>query len=821
MTTYTWTDGTTGPWTTGADWSPAGPPGTADIGLLAGSTAYSVTIGTGTIAAGGATLNDAAATLDIAAGTLDLGPSPGPTPSGALHLQAGTIALGTGGVLLGGTLNESGGLLAISSGGRGTLTGLIVAASAAVSIDGNSSVNGQGLLQINDGDVNGGAVTGTIANAGTITVGAFGLLEAPGKFTNTGLITVADNGDLQLIGTFTASGLGTVALAAGAQILLQTASLALINAFTAAPGGAQLFDEEGVNLAGGTLELGSADPFATAEFALGAIQTGTIVENAGGALKLTQGDTLSDITLLGQLTASNATIDVTGGLLVRNAAGGAPGGIALNGVANNRGGLDYLARETLDQVGIALSDGFLAVAAGQTLTLGAGATLTEGSGGGTLAGPGSIVNDGLIQVSATGLTIGAGFDNAGSITIASGSTLDLSGFLTLAQLGAIGAASDGLIYFDGTLDLAGGTLNVAAGSGLGDVEIAGTVENGTIDQNGGTLVIDPSATLIGVTVACFRRGTHLETIDGEVTIERLRVGDLVRTASGPARAIRWIGHRATETATLPDPREAWPVRIAAGAFAPGLPRRDLWLSPRHAVLIESPQGARLVPIIRLANGGSIAQTPAERVEYWHVELDGHDVIAAEGLACETYLDTGTRGAFVEGPAFVAAHPHLCPHHWTDTCLPLEDDGETVAATRAALVARAASLGHVWSNAHDLHAMAGGVRIEAVKLGPARFGFLFEAGARDIRLVSRLWCPAQSDLVSSDVRLLGVCIARLQVDGSDVPLAVGAWHEAEDGGRRWTAGDIVLAEGARMAIVDLLGEGRYHTAPARAALSVVA
>jgi hypothetical protein len=36
------------------------------------------------------------------------------------------------------------------------------------------------------------------------------------------------------------------------------------------------------------------------------------------------------------------------------------------------------------------------------------------------------------------------------------------------------------------------------------------------------------------------------------------------------------------------------------------------------------------------------------VTYYHVELAAHDVILAEGLLCESYLDTGNRAAFVNG-----------------------------------------------------------------------------------------------------------------------------------------------------------------------------
>jgi hypothetical protein len=50
----------------------------------------------------------------------------------------------------------------------------------------------------------------------------------------------------------------------------------------------------------------------------------------------------------------------------------------------------------------------------------------------------------------------------------------------------------------------------------------------------------------------------------------------------------------------------------------------------------------------LVNDASIAQIPLDTVTYWHVELPTHDVIPAEGLAAESYLDTGNRRAFANG-----------------------------------------------------------------------------------------------------------------------------------------------------------------------------
>jgi hypothetical protein len=93
----------------------------------------------------------------------------------------------------------------------------------------------------------------------------------------------------------------------------------------------------------------------------------------------------------------------------------------------------------------------------------------------------------------------------------------------------------------------------------------------------------------------------------------------------------------------PRPQDVRPVRIAAGAFGKGLPRRDLWLSPQHAVFVRG----TLIPVRHLINGTTILQVAVAEMTYWHVELPRHDVIQADGLWCESYLDNGNRSAFAK------------------------------------------------------------------------------------------------------------------------------------------------------------------------------
>jgi Hint domain len=177
---------------------------------------------------------------------------------------------------------------------------------------------------------------------------------------------------------------------------------------------------------------------------------------------------------------------------------------------------------------------------------------------------------------------------------------------------------------------------------------------------------------------CFVAGTLIAAAGGETPVERLAVGDTVRTACGieeraigdlvSARdtglaSVKWIGHRRVECRNHPKPQGVWPVRVRSGAFGDGVPRRDLWLSPDHAAYF----GDGLIPIKRLINGMTIEQAPMDDVTYYHVELSGHDVLLAEGLPAESCLDTGDRCNFANGGGAMALHPDFAAHRW-DTAL---------------------------------------------------------------------------------------------------------------------------------------------------------
>nr|WP_301288628.1 Hint domain-containing protein [Methylorubrum extorquens] len=186
---------------------------------------------------------------------------------------------------------------------------------------------------------------------------------------------------------------------------------------------------------------------------------------------------------------------------------------------------------------------------------------------------------------------------------------------------------------------------------------------------------------------CFVSGTRILTTRGAIAVEDLQIGDTAVTASGRHRPITWIGQRQLGSDSRPMPADQAPVQIRAGAFGPGLPARDLFLSPGHPVLVGADadgQGGVLVPVMCLINGTSIARTDATSVVYWHVELDAHDILLAEGLHAESFLDFGCR-PFFEGASDHALHnPDFVPPGLAGRCRPVAVDGPLVKAERARL-----------------------------------------------------------------------------------------------------------------------------------------
>jgi hypothetical protein len=204
-------------------------------------------------------------------------------------------------------------------------------------------------------------------------------------------------------------------------------------------------------------------------------------------------------------------------------------------------------------------------------------------------------------------------------------------FADVSSYTITGSASDQTI----SLTASNGTSFTFAVSGSGFTDGSYTKTSGplhlTVDASGGTEI-----------AACFLSGTRIATPSGPALVENLKIGDQVLTIDGHILPVRWIG-RNTVSARLADPLRAMPIRISAGALSDGIPQRDLLLSPEHALLIDG----LLVQASALVNGLSITRESwmPETFVYYHVEVEHHSLIFAEGAAAETFVDNIARTVF--------------------------------------------------------------------------------------------------------------------------------------------------------------------------------
>ncbi|MEP0964028.1 MAG: Hint domain-containing protein [Roseobacter sp.] len=157
-------------------------------------------------------------------------------------------------------------------------------------------------------------------------------------------------------------------------------------------------------------------------------------------------------------------------------------------------------------------------------------------------------------------------------------------------------------------------------------------------------------------VVCFTKGTLISTQTRQIQVEDLRIGDLIRTIDNQYKPIRWIGSRIFHSPVLRQQEHLRPVRITAGSLGNGLPEKDLCVSRQHRILVSSKVvenmfGVRdvLVPAIRLtALPGVHIDNDLSDVEYFHILLDKHEVIFAQGTAAES-LFLGQQGLKTMSP----------------------------------------------------------------------------------------------------------------------------------------------------------------------------
>jgi Hint domain len=288
---------------------------------------------------------------------------------------------------------------------------------------------------------------------------------------------------------------------------------------------------------------------------------------------------------------------------------------------------------------------------------------------------------------------------------------------------------------------------------------------------------------------CFLATTLIATPAGEVRVEELAVGDAVLTLQGEARRIVWIGEgfvlntRGRRTA-------ATPVIVRKGALADHVPHHDLRVTKGHSLYIDG----LLIPVESLVNHRSILfDDQAREVRFYHIELETHDVLLANGAPMETYRDDGNRWLFRNANRGWALPPHA-------PCAPLLTTGSIVDGVWRRLLERAGPRpGVPLTDDPDLHLLVDGKRVDALAWREAEYVFRLPIKPRNVRMCSRAAVPQELG-VARDPRMLGVAVRRIVLaqagrqrafEASNDSLIDGYHAYEPDNDIRWTDGNAEL------------------------------
>ena len=729
-------------------------------------------------------------TLELAAGTQGtlsaLGGSSGTVTDGAGSFgfsAIGTLVLDAGASWI---VNGPGTLNTVSNAGALALSGGAVTVTGSLTSTGGLTIGGDTLT----------ATAGVLADGGVITVGAGGLLKTNGATITVGN-TASSELDIAAGGTVTAAAVDAAAQTDSSGIIAVTgAGAALITTGSVVIGNNGAGELNVLN--GATVQIGG-------DLDVGQLATGSgnvDIENAtvsvAGNLNLGLGGNAGVVTV-----GTGGTLTVHGGLIggpdsVLNVFGD-PVSDFDDGVATNIG-----ATQTQDFLGYIDDFASFTILAGVTLTLESpsiydNVLLALGGRRDTTAdelilNAGSISNDstitfnnkfGTLVLGTNALpTIDTQANNAAAETLAANPDL---GIPTIDQ-------------FHATID----------SFKAGDQIVVDTTAAATFSQNGAVISVIQNSTSIGAlnfdneadaqtafTTAdalvdqaiCFCAGTLITTPDGEVPVEQISAGDRVLTARGVARRVVWVG-RGQVMVARGRRSAATPVIVRKGALAENVPHHDLHVTKGHSFYLDDV----LIPVEFLVNHRSILWNDrAQEVTIYHVELETHDVLLANGAPAESYRDDGNRWLFRNGNSGWD-QPAKPP------CAPVLTGGPVVDAVWRRLLDRVGTRPHVpLTDDADLHVLADGRRLDAATRAGDVLVFALPGTPAGVRLVSRAAAPQELGL-ARDPRCLGVALRRIVVrqgarfrviEPDDARLSDG-FHAFEPAdGLRWTDGNAVL------------------------------
>jgi hypothetical protein len=701
---------------------------------------------------------------------------------------------------------------------------------------------------------------GVLVNSGTLTLAATETVDPQsvtvgngttavifddyGTLSNTASIAIASNATVNVYSGSTFGTYGTFTIASGANFYID----GIVSSAAATFNSSVNIGAAG-SFSGSTIEVGSGTTTTVSgQLTSSGITTvdGTVNVNAGGTF--TVGQSLA-IDLGGTVTVNaTGTAAISSGISVAGTFT-----IAKNSTVTDGSGVAVSSTADITIYGTLVPGSTGITGTGGTITVNGGILGGTGTSGLNM-GAGTTTN---IVITNGGTVYLNGSNPAGSFSFGSGTgnTLIFNSYQTSITTPITNFGSGDTVQFLGNATTFTG-ITVTKGVGqpagtytvtmdnqynpivLSDVSFASGI---TVTSNGNGTYNVPSVTDSAIGSSgyyelggCFLPGSLIATPSGEVAVETLLAGDLVTVleAGEPvAKAVKWIGYRHVKAGDLSGD-DAHPVRIKAGAFGEYTPARDLLITNEHCVVVDG----KLTPVRLLVNGRSIiVDTSISNFTYYHVELKEHGILLVEGLAVESYLESGNRSNFANAEV-IALRPQfgitVKTMNQSQPVLPLLVDRAGLQPVWEALNERAVTLGlakvsaePVLTNDADIHIVtAAGSVIRPAREQDGWAVFTLPAGVSGLRLASRTSRPC--DVIApyiDDRRELGLLVGEIKLHGGAGTNAVTAhltraelagWHGLEGPEYRWTSGlaalpidELTNGEGASLEI-QFLRAGSY-------------
>ncbi|GBR45908.1 Hint domain-containing protein [Neokomagataea thailandica] len=308
---------------------------------------------------------------------------------------------------------------------------------------------------------------------------------------------------------------------------------------------------------------------------------------------------------------------------------------------------------------------------------------------------------------------------------------------------------------------------------------------------------------------CFLAGSMIETPEGYKAVETLTANDkiiVLRNGEQTVEAVRWVGKTSR---TVRQGRHItasnYPVRVLKDALADGVPFKDMLITAEHCLFFNG----NFVPVRMLVNNHSIFYDRSiTSYTFYHVEMENHAIIIADGVLTESYLDTGNINRFHEGVQIMPL-PTSRNLTWKNAAAPLSTSRDFVEPLFKNILARAQSSNlpkqaapeHL-TEEHDLHLMTEkGERLDTVRINGKHHIFHVPAGTHNIWLMSNASAPSITvGPFIDDRRTLGVLIGEVTLFEKDCTKKIqdhlhvsnlNGWHGIESSNNRWTSGQSLL------------------------------